>query len=426
MSRFRVLQLVVLSGGFLVANAAGVRAQQQQAASGCVTCHSMLQGGLLKPVADFADDVHRQRGFSCVDCHGGDPAATERAKAKDPARGYRGMPKGAEVIAICARCHSDAEFMHRYAPRQRVDQASEYASSVHGKRLAAGDTGVATCVSCHRNHGIRLVSDAKSPVFPTNVATTCGSCHSSPDHMKRYMGANGTPLATNQRAEYEQSVHFAAMTKRNDLSAPTCNDCHGNHGAAPPGVGNVANVCGTCHAIFQAKFEQSTHKDVFDRGCVECHNNHAVLQTSDEMLGTGPKAICSSCHADKSEYGYMAAEKMRALIETLKGTLERDGALIADVRNAGLQVSAQELALGEARNRLTLARAEIHATNPALVEPIVGEGIKILAGVHRAGDQGLAELRFRRQGLFASLGAILLVVVALALKIKQMDRGTTH
>ena len=102
---------------------------------------------------------------------------------------------------------------------------------------ATGDTRVATCISCHGAHGVRLVNDAKSPAFPTNVAATCGACHASPDHMRGYTLSDGKPLPTSQRADYERSVHYAALVKQNDLGAPACNDCHGNHGAAPPGVG---------------------------------------------------------------------------------------------------------------------------------------------------------------------------------------------
>ena len=103
----------------------------------------------------------------CADCHGGDPAAGRQGSGPRSRRsGFKGTPSGQAVIATCARCHSDAELMRRYAPRQRVDQATEYATSVHGKRLAMGDTRVATCASCHGAHGIRAVNDAQSPVYP--------------------------------------------------------------------------------------------------------------------------------------------------------------------------------------------------------------------------------------------------------------------
>jgi predicted CXXCH cytochrome family protein len=369
-------------------------------------------------------DVHRDRGFACTDCHGGNAVATDKAKAHDAARGYKGKPSGAQVIATCARCHSDAELMRKYAPKQRVDQATEYATSVHGKRLAAGDANVATCVSCHGAHGVRLVSDAKSPVFPTNVATTCAACHSDATRMASYKLPDGSALPTHQIDDYRKSVHYTAMTKGNDLSAPTCNDCHGNHGAVPPGIGAIANVCGSCHTVFAEKFATSVHKEIFDKGCVECHGNHAILKPSDDILGVTGNGICQPCHTkeDKGDKGAAAAETMRTRFEELKGGIERSRALIANVKNAGIDVSDEELALREAGTKLTLARTEMHAFEPTRVEPIIAEGAKIVADVDAAGQQGVAELQFRRRGLAVSLGAILIVVVGLALKVRQLDK----
>lgn len=388
---------------------------------GCIACHERLEGRLAEPVRLLADDVHRSRGFSCADCHGGDPRAANKAAAKLASRGFRGKPDGWGVIEVCGRCHSDAAFMRGFAPRQRVDQVSEYVMSRHGIRLKQGDRRVATCSSCHGAHGIRAVSDGRSPVFPTNVAATCGRCHADPAYMKGRTLASGEPMPTHQRAEYEQSVHFFALTKRNDLSAPTCNDCHGNHGAAPPGVGRVANVCGTCHAVFAQKFEASAHQAVFERGCAECHGNHKVLAPQDTLLGVGRDAICTSCHAE-GDNGFAAADQMRRQLEELKRELARVDALTARVKSAGMEVSDQELALGEARSKLTLARAEVHTSDPGRVDAEVKAGLTILAGVDAAGRSALAELRFRRQGLAVSLVAILVFVVALGLKLRQIER----
>ena len=398
-------------------------AQPAPAANTCLTCHATLTDiRLATPAKLFAGtDVHREHGFSCVDCHGGDPAAGDKARAHDAARGFKGAPAGQAQIATCARCHSDATLMRRFAPKQRVDQAAEYATSVHGRQLAAGHANVATCASCHGPHGIRLVNDAKSPVYPTNVAATCATCHADRRHMAEYTLPDGTALPTSQFADYQTSVHYAALTKGNDLSAPTCNDCHGNHGAAPPGVGAIANVCGTCHAIFATKFQTSVHAQIFDKGCVECHGNHAVLKPSDDMLGSTGHAICATCHSG-ADKGAAAADRMRRSLEGMKLGIDRSGGLIARVRNAGIDVSNQELALAEARSRLILARTEMHTANPAPVEAIIAEGTTILAGVDRAGQDGVAELRYRRRGLAISLGAILLLVVALGLKVRQLDR----
>jgi predicted CXXCH cytochrome family protein len=400
---------------------------QTAAANACLTCHATLsEARLSTPAVLFsAPDIHRERGFACADCHGGDPAAADKARSHDAAHGFRGKPSGQAVIATCARCHSDTELIRRFAPRQRVDQAAEYATSVHGRLLAAGDTKVATCVSCHGAHGIRLVQDAKSPVFPTNVAPTCAACHADARHMAGYKLADGSPLPTNQLADYQKSVHYAALTKGNDLSAPTCNGCHGNHGATPPGVGAVANVCGTCHAVFAQKFQTSVHAPIFDKGCVECHGNHAVLQPSDEMLGSKGHAICATCHSGGDDKGAIGADAMRGSIDRLKSGIDSSDVLIARVRNAGMEVSSEELALGDARSKLTLARTEMHASKPADVDGVVKEGLKILTGVDQGGQKAVAELKFRRGGLAVSLGAILLVVIALGLKVRQIDRRRT-
>lgn len=419
----RGLMMTVL----LVGPGAAAAAHAQPAAdrpNGCLTCHRGLPDARVSaPATLFAQpDIHRESGFACVDCHGGDAAASAKDAAHDAKRGFKGRPAGAAVVATCARCHSDAELMRRFSPRQRVDQAAEYATSVHGKRLAAGDAKVATCVSCHGAHGIRSVRDAKSPVYPTNVATTCAACHADAAHMNGYTLADGSPLPTTQLADYQKSVHYTAMSKGDDLSAPTCNDCHGNHGAAPPGVGAVTNVCGTCHAVFAQRFEKSVHRELFDKGCVECHGNHAVLKPNDTMLGANEGAVCATCHSGADDKGAQTATSIRSGIERLKGRLGQSAALVAQIRNAGMDVSQQELAMAEARTRLTLARTEMHASNAALVEPVLAEGLKMVDDVDAAGARSLDELRFRRRGLAISLVAILMVVVGLALKVRQIDR----
>jgi predicted CXXCH cytochrome family protein len=422
--RHHIVRAFLLLALAIAGRVAPAEAQQPAAATGCQTCHASQQAAALAtPARDFAlTDVHRDRGFTCVDCHGGDGAATDKAAAKAPATGFRGKPSGAQVIAVCARCHSDAALMRKYAPKQRVDQATEYATSVHGQQLAKGDSRVATCISCHGAHGVRLVSDAQSPVYPLNVAATCTKCHADPERMKGYQRA-GTPLPTDQRAAYEKSVHYKAMVERNDLSAPTCNDCHGNHGAAPPGVGAIANVCGTCHTVFATKFALSTHSQIFDRGCVECHGNHAIAQPRDAMLGTDKDALCSTCHSEGDE-GHKAATAMRGGIERLKAAIAHSQEQVDSVENSGIDMADQALLLREAGNHLTLARTEMHAFDPKLVDTVLTEGIGLTAKVDAASQAARSEVSYRRTGLGISLAFIVLVVIALQLKIRTLETET--
>jgi hypothetical protein len=398
-------------------------AQVATATGACMTCHAASTDARLSEPAALVSgvDIHRTSGFTCVDCHGGSDRESDEARAHDRSRGFRGAPRGAEQVAVCSRCHSDPELMRRFAPGQRVDQAAEFATSVHGKRLAAGDRQVATCASCHGAHGIRAVNDAKAPVFPTNVAGTCAACHASGTHMKGYVGRDGQPLPTRQLADYQNSVHFEALTKRGDLSAPTCNDCHGNHGAAPPGVGSVTNVCGTCHSVFAEKFATSVHAQIFDRGCVECHSNHAVLKPSDAMLAA--EGVCSTCHSGADDKGALIAGRMRSSIDRLGNAIAQSADAVARVANAGIEVSAEELKLADARTRLTLARTELHTFDETAVESAIQPGLGLVADVDRAAGRARDELAFRRLGLALSLVAILIFVAALWMKIRQLERG---
>jgi predicted CXXCH cytochrome family protein len=178
--------------------------------------------------------------------------------------------------------------------------------------------------------------------------------------------------------------------------------------------------------VFAQRFEASVHGQIFDKGCVECHGNHAVLKPSDEMLGATGHGICATCHTaggNNDDKGAQAAEGMRARIEGLKSDIDRSDARIARIRNAGIEVSDDELALRDARTALTLARTEIHAADPARVDAVIAGGAAIVAGVDKNAERGVAELQFRRRGLALSLGAILIVVIALALKVRQIDRA---
>ena len=43
--------------------------------------------------------------------------------------------------------------------------------------------------------------------LPDNVAATCATCHANDAHMEGYTLADGSPLPTNQLADYQKSVH---------------------------------------------------------------------------------------------------------------------------------------------------------------------------------------------------------------------------
>jgi predicted CXXCH cytochrome family protein len=381
----------------------------------CLECHSRLEGKLQTPASLFKDDIHVKAGFSCKDCHGGDPSSDDPKVSMSPARGYKGKVSRTATPALCASCHSDASKMHKFNPRQRVDQHSQYLTSVHGKRLASGDVSAANCIDCHSVHDIRPVKNGQSPVHPQRLPQTCGKCHADARHMAKYK------IPVTQLTDYQGSVHWEALSKRGDLSAPSCASCHGNHGATPPQVSSIAAVCGTCHPIMEELYNGSPHKPVFDAmgvaGCEACHGNHAVKRTSPALLA-GKESVCSQCHDGDSAGGKVAVgmlEHIAKLQQGIKGAAD----ILQKAKVAGMEVSDSELKLGEARQALVQARVAVHGFEEKGVAKATQEGLKITAECFRGGEKALGELGFRRRGLLFSLAAIFVTILGLWLAIRQ-------
>jgi hypothetical protein len=385
----------------------------------CLTCHAEVGDDLAKPIGLIKDDVHGRRGLSCVNCHGGDPNEQDMQRSMDPRKGFIGKPAAKQVQSFCGKCHSSADSMKRFNPSLRVDQEAEYMTSVHGKRVAKGDTNAATCTSCHGSHGIRAVKDPNSPVYPTRVAETCGRCHANAETMKSY----GIP--TDQVRKYRSSVHDEALMKRQDLSAPTCNDCHGNHGAAPPGTASVGNVCGTCHVRQSELFGRSPHKAVFDAmnvsECVACHNNHDVGHPTDAFIGTGPEAVCVTCHSE-GDRGHEAADSMHLRLIDLDGKISGAESILARAARAGMEVSKARFELKDAHDSLVTARVVIHSFSAVEVDKAVASGLVVADKARQAGENAMEELLFRRKGLAVSLLLIGLATISIYLKIRQIER----
>jgi predicted CXXCH cytochrome family protein len=390
-----------------------------QKKSSCIECHSRLEDPRLSaPAKLFDNDIHHARGLSCNDCHGGDPNADTKEGAKDPRKGYLGKPKTLDIPAYCGKCHSDANLMKRFNPSLRVDQEREYYTSMHGKLLKSGETRVATCISCHSVHGIRAINDPLSSVYPSNVAETCSKCHASPDYMR------GFKIPSDQFDKYKRSVHAQALYEKQDLSAPTCNDCHGNHGTTPPGITSVANVCGQCHGRQAELFQTSPHKAAFDQKqlgeCITCHNNHAIAKPNDQMIGTSNGALCLNCHTS-GDKGFVAAGQMRSQIEDLIASIGKSTNILDQAERAGMEVSRPKFEIKEATDALTHARVLIHSSATAEVDMVVAPGLAASVKGYQAGVAALAERSFRRKGLVVSLVFILFLAGLVYLKVRQIE-----
>jgi len=192
-------------------------------------------------------------------------------------------------------------------------------------------------------------------------------------------------IPTDQYEEYSHSVHRAQMMEHDDLGAPTCNDCHGNHGAHPPEVADMSFVCGACHVRQAELFRQTTMKPAFDDlgmgECIVCHGNHRVEAPDDAMLFHAPLAEgvapsgCWACHPDADDPALAASTRMYGALRSLDARIAAAKSVIHEAGFKGMPVADAEFRLtGATGNNLKSLDVEIPLGLMVCVTGVSGSG----------------------------------------------------
>ena len=317
----------------------------------CIICHSDIK-------VDYQAGIHADYEVACTECHGGDPTVMGM-EAMAPGTGFRGKPEREEITELCATCHADAEQMKPY--NIPIDQYTEYLTSEHGILLAQGDAKVAICTDCHGVHKILPPDDPESMVYSQNVPQTCGRCHSDAELMREYS------IPMDQLQGFIAGVHGVALLKEGNRKAPDCATCHGTHGAAPPGVSDVAKVCGQCHAKTREFFNQSPHRRAIEEGeisgCSSCHGNHLVEKPGHELFDD----TCAACHPSDSE-PFLLGQKLKTVLVEAEEAVRRAEEELARAEERGFEVSIYRSRLLEAHGYLIEASSIQHTLSLEEVE----------------------------------------------------------
>jgi hypothetical protein len=381
----------------------------------CLACH--IESDLL-PEGFIKEDIHMKHGLSCAGCHGGNPALEDEDAAMSQEEGFIGVPQKKDLPGFCGRCHSDIDFMRQYQPRIPTDQVQQYATSIHGMKLQQGDEKVANCASCHTAHAILPAVDARSSVNALRVPSMCNQCHGDSDYMNEYN------IPSDQYEKYAKSVHGKALLERKDTGSPACNDCHGNHGAVPPGISSIGQVCGNCHINNMQYFSSTGMAHAFEaeelHGCEECHNYHDIQKTNDDMVGIGEKSVCIDCH-NSGDAGYEAAEKLGGLLQKLISAYDASSEQQMKVQRIGMDDVDIGFLLQESYQSLVHARTLVHAFDPDQLAPTIEDGVTKADSALALAIEQVDEYHTRRHGFGIATIFITILLIALYLKIRQME-----
>ncbi|MFQ5794119.1 MAG: cytochrome c3 family protein [Candidatus Bipolaricaulia bacterium] len=275
----------------------------------CQRCHG-IQGGPF-PFVDvemYQASIHKD--LECIDCH----------------RGIGRLPHATTLESVrCGLCHRSAEAL--------------YQESIHAEAIGEGIEEAAHCWDCHGTHNILPGREMGSLIYPQNLPSTCGRCHSDPELAQKY----GIPIE-NPYELYEKSVHAQALAQGN-IDVATCTNCHGSHEIRPLTElkssihkGNIPKTCSQCHEPVYENYVQSIHWKGYVTGvreapvCNDCHLEHAILSPEDPGSPVYPRNIpitCADCHRNvriTERYG-IPAMRLETYLSSYHGLALRGGNL---------------------------------------------------------------------------------------------------
>jgi formate dehydrogenase gamma subunit len=214
----------------------------------------------------------------------------------------------------CLICHSMSDLTETNANGRIISLF------VDAKKLAASVHATNSCVTCHVDITEKHPDDNVA-ALPVN----CARCHER-------VGNN-----------YSEGVHGRAA-KTGDLSAATCEDCHGTHDIQPPdspdsplSFAHLAETCGQCHDQEARDWSQGIHGKAVAAGvhdaptCTDCHSEHRI-----ESLTNAPSLrisadICGRCHASErinTKYN-LPADRVDTFFESYHGLATKFGGTVA-------------------------------------------------------------------------------------------------
>jgi hypothetical protein len=364
-----------------------------------------------------ADALLRKGDFSsatCNDCHGNHGATP---------------PEVESIAFVCGQCHAREATLFRDSPKhgaflehnQLIEDEEEDCVGCHEAPEPAAEIvgmhSLSECVACHGNHAVFRPSIAMlSPLS----WTPCAFCHERPAEDRDSLVE---PIA--RRDHYEQVRDELVSTGR---AAGLADESLFNWLVDQALQLSTHTVPGDSEEAGAPRL-----KPEFNRLFEKFRIGKSVIRYADPVDGGDLErriVRCSHCHAAeplsgdepvglRTADGYLDRQHhLMSLIAQAERTLlaARQGGV--DTREAHLEVDRGV----NAQIELAVLVHGFEAGPDGAYEQKYQEGIEHARAALAGGERALNELRTRRRGLALSLFLVALVMVAIALKIRDLNR----
>ena len=177
----------------------------------------------------------------------------------------------------CASCHSSAAFLAKH-DIPFAHPVESYKLSAHGRAVAAGREGAATCSDCHASHANYSGRDARSKSQPLEI-----------------FRRRAAHVTARSRKVYAESVHGQALSREQETlrCAPTAMASTSSGASDAQSTVNPARVssvtCGRCHGDERINTQYNLPADRVPTFADSFHGLAA-------RTGSQAVANCASCH----------------------------------------------------------------------------------------------------------------------------------
>lgn len=231
---------------------------EKAGAEQCQQCHS-------GPAKSYRHSFHSMQEVDCEQCHGaGSLHVAAGAYSREKIISFRDR-SAEEANGVCLSCHAKSEHVQNWFA---------------GAHQAQG----IKCTDCHSIHG---------KVQGERTAFGSGTQEGAPRAFESRREVNENCLRCHRKQDAEASLPYHHPLREAKM---TCVDCHDPHGGSAGNnlkLGNLNELCFTCHAEYQGPFAYQ-HPPV-NESCMKCHSAHG--SPNQNLLAVSQPALCLQCHS---------------------------------------------------------------------------------------------------------------------------------